>query len=99
MKRSVQTLNEVAIAGLVLTAAGVALILMVGHAVWKQMVNESSAVELPPVAVCADPRILPPGPAAGNFRSVRKECHFADHRALSKRRWLRHYASARQQRD
>jgi len=79
MKRSCETFTEFSIAAYVVAAAVVALVLMVGHAVWREMANtppQSSPGDEPPVAEFTDPRILVRAPAGEFHHKFRQEIAF-----------------------
>jgi len=104
MKKSLQTIVEVELTVCVLTAAAAALILMIGHTVWKEMINQpqqnTQTDEPLKAAVCTETRISPPDPAAGFPKKFRRELFLKDQRSLPKAQFVRLYSlGTRQQMD
>jgi len=104
MKKSLQTFSEVGVTVCVLAAAAAALSLMIGHAVWKEMINQphqnTQTDEPLKAAVCTETRVLPPDPAAEFPKKFRRELFMKDQRALPKAHFVRLISfAARQQVD
>ena len=104
MKRSIQTINEIGIAGCIITAAVVAVILMVGHTVWTEVTStpsHSSQDEgLLKVADITDRRILVRGSTTELPRKFRKELVLKEQPVVPKAwEFLPHLFAARQRMD
>ena len=104
MKRSIQTVNEIGIAGCIITAAVVAIILMVGHAVWTEVTSTPShssqgdgSLE---VADISHPRILLRDSSSERPGKLRKKLGLKE-RPVVRKAWefLPHLFAARQRMD